>query len=65
MYGNLWPKGAFKNQGNKDSYLSTAAMVNGHRTVNGAVNSGNNRELLQLTGLKRGKKYERTSTWKI
>lgn len=31
----------------------------------GATNVGNNSELLQLMGLKRGKKYEHTSTRKI
>ena len=34
MYGNIWPKEDFKNQGKKEGYLSTAAVFNGHRTVN-------------------------------
>ena len=33
-YGNPWPNEAFENQGKKEGYLSTAAMLNGHRTVN-------------------------------
>ena len=34
VYGNIWPKEDFKNQGKKRGYLSTAAVFNGHRTVN-------------------------------
>lgn len=34
VYGNIWPKEDFKNQGKNEVYLSTAAVFNGHRTVN-------------------------------
>lgn len=58
MHGNLGPKGAFKNPGKREGCLSIATMLHDHRTVNndGTVNAGNNREILQLTGLKRSKK---------
>lgn len=67
MYGSLWPKKASKKQAKEEGCLSTAGLLNGHGTkkkYDGTVTSGNNKELLQFAGLRRGKKYEHTNTWK-